>query len=247
MLTFGGLAREIARRAGYAGRRLSALQRERVLRRAVAATPLPALAGAAAAPGFVEAAGHLIAELQRSLITPQRFAAAMRSWAAEDRRREPYARDVAAIYLAYARELERAPAGRRRAARLAGARRAAGGARAVGAGSGVLLRVRRPAPLERDAVETLARVVGAPVTVSLTYEAGRSALGARAEVVEELRPLADRVLELPALDDALRREPRAPRFTTSSATCSQPSPTRRGPAATRCACSRPAASAPRPS
>ena len=55
--------------------------------------------------------------------------------------------------------------------------------------------------LERDAVETLARVVGVPVTVSLTYEAGRSALGARAEVVEELRPLAERVRELPALDD----------------------------------------------
>ncbi|MGA8333504.1 MAG: PD-(D/E)XK nuclease family protein, partial [Solirubrobacteraceae bacterium] len=53
-------------------------------------------------------------------------------------------------------------------------------------------------PLERDAIETLARVVGAEVTVSLTYEAGRSALTARAEVVEELRPLADRVQQLPA-------------------------------------------------
>ena len=36
VLTFGGLAREIARRAGYAERQLSALQRERVLRRVVA-------------------------------------------------------------------------------------------------------------------------------------------------------------------------------------------------------------------
>jgi ATP-dependent helicase/DNAse subunit B len=56
-------------------------------------------------------------------------------------------------------------------------------------------------PLERDAVETLARVVGAEVTVSLTYEPARSAFQARAEVVEELRPLAQRVLELPALDE----------------------------------------------
>ena len=54
--------------------------------------------------------------------------------------------------------------------------------------------------LERDAVETLARVAGAEVTVSLTYEPGREALVARAEAVEELRPLARRVLELPALD-----------------------------------------------
>ena len=36
--------------------------------------------------------------------------------------------------------------------------------------------------LERDAVETLARIAGAEVTVSLTYEAGRAALRARAEV-----------------------------------------------------------------
>ncbi len=55
-------------------------------------------------------------------------------------------------------------------------------------------------PLQRDAVEVLARRCGAEVTVSLTSEAGRAALAARAETVQELRPLADRVLELPALD-----------------------------------------------
>ena len=54
--------------------------------------------------------------------------------------------------------------------------------------------------LQRDAVETLARVVGVEVTVSLTYEPGREALVARAETVEELRPLAQRVAELPAQD-----------------------------------------------
>ncbi len=200
VLTFGGLAREIARRAGYAERQLSALQRERVLRRVVRSASLPALADAAEAAGFVETAGNLIAELQRSLVTPQRFAAAMRTWAAEDQRREPYARDVAAIYLAYARELSEL----RRVDTDLHSWRA--------------LDALREAPgrwgddpvffygfddlhrLERDAVETLARVVGVAVTVSLTYEAGRSALGARAEVVEELRPLAERVRELPALD-----------------------------------------------
>ncbi len=41
----------------------------------------------------------------------------------------------------------------------------------------------------------------AEVTVSLTYEPGRAALSARAEVVEELRPLAQRVVELPALGE----------------------------------------------
>ena len=65
-------------------------------------------------------------------------------------------------------------------------------------------------PLERDAIETLARVAGAEVMVSLTYEAGRTALQARAEVVEELRPLAERVIELPALDEHYDPGPRGP-------------------------------------
>jgi RecB family exonuclease len=56
-------------------------------------------------------------------------------------------------------------------------------------------------PLERDAVETLARVVGIEVMVSLTFDAGRSAMAAGAELVAELTPLAERVIELPARED----------------------------------------------
>ena len=56
-------------------------------------------------------------------------------------------------------------------------------------------------PIERDAIETLSRIVGAEVTVSLTYEPGRAALSARAEVVEELRAISERARELPALDE----------------------------------------------
>ncbi len=200
VLTFAGLAREIARRAGYSERRLSGLQRERVLRRVVRSVSLPALGDAAQAFGFVEAAGNLIAELQRSLVTPQRFAAAMRSWAAEDGRREPYARDVAAIYQAYARELSllgRADADLHAWRALDALREAPG---RWGDDPVFFYGFDDLHQLERDTVETLARVVGVPVTVSLTYEAGRSALGARAQVVEELRPLAERVRELPALD-----------------------------------------------
>ena len=121
----------------------------------------------------------------------------MSSWAAEDPRRRPYARDVAAIYSAYAAELERLgrvdpelyPGGR---STRSAPPRAGGGESLFFYGFDDLH------PLERDAIETLARVVGAEVTVSLTYEAGRSALTARAEAVEELRPLADRVQQLPA-------------------------------------------------
>src|ERR1700733_10447458 len=201
VLTFSGLAREIAGRTGYAGRRLTALQRERVLERAVAGLEFDALREAAGTAGFSHAAGELIAELERSLVTPQRFAAAMHSWAAQDPRRAPYARDVAAISRAYAARLSQL--GRvdaeLHAWRALDALRAAparwGGEPVFFYGFDDLH------PLERDAIETLARVVGAEVTVSLTYEPGRTALAARAEAVEELRPLADRLIELPALGE----------------------------------------------
>jgi ATP-dependent helicase/DNAse subunit B len=200
VLTFSGLAREIARRAGYSGRRLSTLQRERVLRRTLRRMRLGALGDAAQSPGFVAAAANLIAELQRTLVTPQRFAAAMRGWAGGDERRRAYAGDIAAIYLGYVRELQ--ALGRVDAElylwRAVDALRLAPGQ--WGEDPLFFYGFDDLHPLQRDAVETLARVVGVEVTVSLTYEAGRVALGPRAEVVEELRPLSEHVLELPALD-----------------------------------------------
>src|SRR6185437_17131049 len=65
VLTFSGLADEIAARAGYAGRRLTRLQRERVLEQALQNVSFEALRGAAGTPGFPTAAGELIAELER--------------------------------------------------------------------------------------------------------------------------------------------------------------------------------------
>jgi ATP-dependent helicase/nuclease subunit B len=198
VLTFSGLAREIANRAGYAGRRLTPLQRERVLERALHGTGFDALRDAAGTAGFPVAAGELIAELERSLVTPQRFAAAMRTWAEQDPRRAGYARDVAAIYRAYAAAVEQLGRvdGELYAWRALDALRAAPGR--WGAEPVFFYGFDDLHPLERDAIETLARVVGAEVTVSLTYEPGREALSARAEVVEELRPLAQEVIELPA-------------------------------------------------
>jgi RecB family exonuclease len=193
VLTFDGLAGEIGRRAGYAGRRLSELQRERVLERAlVRSRPVSA--------GFLAAAGGLIAELQRGLVTAGRFTGALQRWAAQDNRRDAYARELSGIYGAYARELERAGRVDRElfAWRALDALRAAPGR--WGGESVFFYGFDELTALERDAVETLSRLAGAEVTVSLTYEPGREALRARAEAVEELRPLATRVLELPARD-----------------------------------------------
>ncbi len=197
VLTFAGLAREIAHRAGYAGRRLSSLQRERVLARAVSATPLSVLARSASAPGFAGAFGELVSELERSLVSGPRFAAAAGG-------------ELGSLYLAYVRELERL--GRvddeLYAWRALDALRAAPGR--WGRDAVFFYGFDDLHPLQRDVVETLARVVGVDVTVSLTFEPGREALTARAETVQELAPIAERTVELPALadyysDEALHR------------------------------------------
>src|SRR5437763_2331005 len=107
VVTFAGLMREIARRAGYRPAALTRLQRERVLRRTLRQTRFRAIDRSAGSPGFANAAWGLISELERSLVTPERFSGALRSWAARDPRRYRYAEDLAAIYDAYARELRR--------------------------------------------------------------------------------------------------------------------------------------------
>jgi ATP-dependent helicase/DNAse subunit B len=201
VVTFSGLAHEIARRARYAGRRVSPLQRERILERVLAGSRLDVLRASASAAGFAAAAGDLIAELERSLVDPGRFITGLRAWAAQDVRRAPYAHEVGRIYGDYARELDRLG----RVDRELYAWRALDALRAApqrwGSEPVFFYGFDDLTPLERDAVETLARVAGAEVTVSLTYEPGREALVARAETMEELRPLAERVLELPAQDE----------------------------------------------
>jgi superfamily I DNA/RNA helicase/RecB family exonuclease len=205
--TFAGLAAEIARRAGYSARCLTALQRERVLERLVDGLRFDVLAASARGAGFAAAAGRLIAELQRALITPQSLSAALRRWSARDVRRAPYAREVGRLYSAYRAELDRL--GRVDADLFAW--RALDALRANPESWGRATRPARDAVfvygfddltgLERDAVESLSRIPGVGVTVSLTYEPGHPGLEVRAETVEALRPLADQVLELPPRDD----------------------------------------------
>jgi ATP-dependent helicase/DNAse subunit B len=209
VLTFSGLAREIARRTDYTGHRLSELQREQVLDRVLGAARFEALAESAGAPGFLVTAGKLIAELQRSLVTAQRFAAALRTWSASDERRAAYAQDVSRVYRDYMRELERLG----RVDRELFAWWALDALRATpgrwGTDAVFFYGFDELTALERDAVETLARIAGAEVTVSLTYEPGREALLSRAEAVEELRGLAAEVRELPALDEHYAPDARA--------------------------------------
>ncbi len=83
----------------------AARARARACRRRRAAVGAGAIGGRGA--GFAAAVGELVAELERSLVTPQRFASALAAWAGDDAARSAYARELGGLYLAYVRELER--------------------------------------------------------------------------------------------------------------------------------------------
>jgi ATP-dependent helicase/DNAse subunit B len=191
VLTFARLIREIAAATGVRARALGRVARERVVRSAIADVELHALARSAAAPGFPAALEALFAELGRSLVGPGRFVRAVRAW--EDG--PPHAAELAALFSAYHRRLERLEVvdyeGLARAALDALRERpAAWGGRPV-----FLYGFDDLTPVQRDAVETLAR--HADVCVALAYEPGRAAFESRAATVLELEPLAERVERLP--------------------------------------------------
>src|SRR3954462_12942853 len=121
VLRFAWLEREIARRAGVAGRALGRLARERVAAAAIARTRLdrlaaPAgaprpgldrLAASAATPGFLPAFLGLVDELEEQRVDPGRWYGALRAWAAQAPAQAAYAEELGALYGAYRDGLER--------------------------------------------------------------------------------------------------------------------------------------------
>ncbi len=202
--TFAELTREIARSAGYGARVAGSLQRERLVADSIAAVAPEALAPVAATRGLLHAAVAFVTELERTLVTPQRFTAAVRAWPEAS----AAAHEAAAIYDRYSRGLERLGRVDRElfAWRALDALRAQPGA--WGTTPVFLYGFDDLTPLERDCVETLARVAGAEVTVSLTYEPGRTAFAGRAATVEELRQIAAEVEQLPPLAEHYAPEAR---------------------------------------
>ncbi len=243
VVTFSRLASEIGRAAGVRGRPLGRVARERVVRAAIGDVSLRVLGRSAGAPGFAGALGGLFGELQRNLVTPQRFTQALRAWAA-GAGREGYASELAALYSAYRARLE--ALGRHDSDGYAWAAldalRAApsswGGRPVFLYGFDDLSRV------QFDAVETLAR--HAEVCVALPVRARPASRSP-----DEPRPSRS-CARWPTRWSRWRTAPsttpraRARRCTTWSASCS--SRTRRGASRTgRCGCWRPAGSGPRPS
>lgn len=217
-LTFSGLLDEVALRTRYRRERVTPLQRDRVLRRAIASLRLETLAAPAAGIGFAHAARRLIAELEQQRVDPARFSQALKTWSRTPTPATPsaspgraaYGRELASIYRRYLGDLEKLD-------RVDSETFAWGALDALreapeswGATPVFLYGFDDLTPIELDAVETLSRQVDAAVTVSLTYEPGRPALVARASVVEELRALAESVTQLPALDEYYAAGSRVP-------------------------------------
>jgi ATP-dependent helicase/DNAse subunit B len=189
---FSGLVREMARRGGVTARAAGRLTRERVAAAAVEHADLQVLGASAATPGFVAALLALCDELGEARIDPGRFYQALRAWAREEPRRAGYAEDLGALFAGYRRGLERlgrVDAPQRTALALDALRLDPArwrGAPVLFYGFDDLTRQ------QLDAVETLAVHVGAEVTVSLPYEAGRAAFAGRDGTYQDLLALSDR-------------------------------------------------------
>ncbi|HEV3047625.1 MAG TPA: PD-(D/E)XK nuclease family protein [Solirubrobacteraceae bacterium] len=192
---FAGLVEEIVRRAGAGEPPLGTHARERVLA-AVADG-----AGHPSSPGLVAALGELFAQLGVRRVSSARLEQALGAWRAAERLEGVDggpALELGRMYREYCATLARL--GRvdaeRRAVRALDALRERpalwGRTPVLWYGFDDLTR------LQLDAIETLGRVVGAPVTVSLVYEPGRVAFAGRAASVHELAPLASEHVELPA-------------------------------------------------
>jgi ATP-dependent helicase/DNAse subunit B len=202
---FGGLIEETVRRAGVREPLLGGLARQRVIAAVAAgeageAGEAGGEAGSSAGAGVVSALAGVFAELQVRRVTPARLEAALGEWAAVDGAGASRP-ELGRLFAHYRRTLQRIGRldGEQRAVRALDALRrkpALWGATPV-----LLYGFDDLTRLQLDVIETLGSVVGANVTVSLTFEAGRTAFAGRAATVAALSPLASEHRELPARSD----------------------------------------------
>ena len=178
---FGGLLGEVVRRAGLHGPVLPE-QRPRAADRASSAAarasrrsgeePLSA--------GLSRAVRELIDDLHAGAVTPARFQAALAKLDAGEQREGSFHRRLAALYSDYEAELARLGMADAQQLRM----RALDGDRlrsvAVGSDARAAVRLRRPQPAPAAGGAARSAESGAPVTVSLSFEEGRTAFAGRA-------------------------------------------------------------------
>jgi len=185
---FEELIGEIVRRAGVSEPVLGRVARERVLAKVVAGGGEDA---PRSTPGFVSALAATISGLEVQRVTPARLEASLKAWASTDGAGAAAgAGELGRLYGEYRKLL-------RRIGRTDPEHRAAQALDAIrlepslwGATPVLMYGFDDFGALQLDAIETLGSVVDARVTVSLTYEPGRTAFAGRAGTFETLRPLA---------------------------------------------------------
>jgi ATP-dependent helicase/DNAse subunit B len=184
---FEGLIGEVVRRAGVSEPVLGRVARERVLAKVATGSG----DGPRSTPGFVSALAATVAELEVQRVTPARLQAALRAWVSADGAGAAGgAEELGRCYGEYRKLLKRIGCTdhERRAVQALDALRRQP---ALWGGTPVLMYGFDDfGALQLDAIETLGAVMDARVTVSLTYESGRTAFAGRAGTFEMLRPLA---------------------------------------------------------
>jgi ATP-dependent helicase/DNAse subunit B len=185
---FDGLIGEVVRRAGVSEPVLGRVARERVLATVAAAGGDGTYRSTT---GFVSALAATVAELEVQRVTPARLQAALKAWASADGAGAVGGvEELGKLYGEYRkllRRIGRTDHEHRAAQALDALRREP----ALWGGTGVVVYGFDDfGGLQIDAIETLGAIVDARVTVTLTYEPGRTAFAGRAGTFETLRPLA---------------------------------------------------------
>jgi ATP-dependent helicase/DNAse subunit B len=203
VVVFDGLVEELVRRSGIDARALGRLARERLI------GALPAAAVGAARPGVAAALGELFAQIQTARVTPGRLSAALQAGLGDGA--ASLGVDLAAAYGEYLARLQRM--GRvdeeQRLLRALDRLRERPSLWGHPPSPVVFYGFDDLTALQLDAIETLGRLVDAEVTVSLAYEAGRTAFAGRAGTFQTLLPLAREHHELPPRSDHYAEHSRA--------------------------------------
>ena len=206
---FAGLIEEIVRRARIPDSALSELARQQLIAQLATRAGLAGPRAHPPAGGLSRALGDLIAELQARRVSPQRLRGALALWAAAEGT-PGIAAELAELYGSYREALAsmRRPDPEQRALRALDALRRAP---ALWRATPVLMYgFDSLSDLQLDVVETIGRVLDAPVTVSLAYERGRVAFAGRAATFAALEPLAAERRSLGARAEYYAPSARAP-------------------------------------